>query len=300
MAPVFFSWTLVVLTTSSANSLTPALHTRPASRRLIRTQLMAATGNRAAEAHVAASKFPAVTLKISARQINAAAMVEEKLCSLYDSVDYERALNRAEKVVAPFEGEEDDEGTTYGEFPIDFFASILDILDPPPDATFLDLGSGRGQIVFAAAMLRRWTSLHGVEIIPELHFIADEAMPDTDAPGMTEMTSNADISFHLGDIFNFNTHVIRPSILALPAPSPPWFVFVYATCLKVDHNGGIDSGLDATLESLPINSTVVTINRPLASSSGSKFQLQRAFRGPNPEAADSEVLSTAFVWAKVQ
>jgi len=63
---------------------------------------------------------------------------------------------------------------TYGEFDIDFFDRILGKTLPSPGDTFVDIGSGAGRLVVAAALLhsRIWRNCHGVEISLPLHEVA--------------------------------------------------------------------------------------------------------------------------------
>ena len=59
----------------------------------------------------------------------------------------------------------------YGEFDLSFFADLLDIADPQPGETFLDIGSGAGRLVLAAALHRpnTWANCHGIELSSPLH-----------------------------------------------------------------------------------------------------------------------------------
>ena len=244
---------------------------------------LSSTGNRAAEAHyAAASESGAVVLNISSAQKQEADGLQAWLSEIYDSLDYEAALAAAEVSPQPYDSI-DDEGTTYGEFPIDFFLALFEKLDPSPDTHFIDLGSGRGQIVLAASRSRRWASCQGIEILPELHFIAYEAsrcLVDKPCP----------ISFKLDDIYSAD--------ISSNIGGKPCLVFVYATCLEVDVTGSL-ARLSKALEAIPTGSTILTVNRPLVRGDG-RYELTGMYRGPNPESEADGLLSTAYVWSKQQ
>lgn len=72
-----------------------------------------------------------------------------------------------------------DTALTYGEYDLNFFAHLVDLaLDGmPPAAHFVDVGSGVGRLVLAAAMLwpSRLQRSSGVECVADLHRLALEA-----------------------------------------------------------------------------------------------------------------------------
>lgn len=237
---------------------------------------------------------------------------------MYDAVDYGAALDAAAHLPSPFgDGAADDEATTYGEFPFGFLAALLDDLNPPPGARFLDLGSGRGQVALAASRLRAWRGCGGVELLPELHCIALDAQRVVQAQaapsllgasrgGATSSQAAAPcaLSFKLDNLYSADACAVK----ALPNHDSPLVVFVYATCLDVNARGELQQLTDA-LAHLPPGTTVVTVNRPLAArptaaaaaaaKAAPVFELLRAVRGPNPEAEGAGRLSTAFIWRKV-
>ena len=63
---------------------------------------------------------------------------------------------------------------TYGEFDLTFFARLLRRAGPAPRDCFVDVGSGAGRLVLAAALLhpRTWRNCHGVELSAPLHDLA--------------------------------------------------------------------------------------------------------------------------------
>jgi tRNA G46 methylase TrmB len=75
---------------------------------------------------------------------------------------------------------------TYGEFPLPLFGELVDRAacyaaacpdGRRSDAEFLDLGSGAGRLVLAAAaMSNPWKRCRGVEYLPSLHLLAEEKL----------------------------------------------------------------------------------------------------------------------------
>ena len=58
----------------------------------------------------------------------------------------------------------------FGEFDTQFFTRLLELAEPQAGESFVDIGSGGGRIVMAAALLRpELGSCHGLELLPELH-----------------------------------------------------------------------------------------------------------------------------------
>lgn len=67
---------------------------------------------------------------------------------------------------------------TYGEITIRGCAGLLDALldgSPPEEATFLDVGSGVGQIVLWAAAVGCMRAAIGIELVPSRHAVAEAA-----------------------------------------------------------------------------------------------------------------------------
>ena len=246
-------------------------------------------GGRASAAHLAsASDARAIVLDITNDHISTAAEIQDWLGGIYDAVDYASAIISAGDHPQPFEEIADDEGTTYGEFPLHFLVALLERLAPADGARFFDLGSGRGQVVLAAAKLRPWVACSGVEILPELHFIA------LDAGRIARDSSSCapSVSFELRDLYAEGGIAGNGSCAEVSSND---VVFVYATCLEVDDSGSL-AKLTSILEGLPVGTSVVTVNRPLVEGDG-RFGLVAAYRGPNPEAEDEG--STAYVWRKL-
>mmetsp|Transcript_17702 Transcript_17702/g.35557 ORF Transcript_17702/g.35557 Transcript_17702/m.35557 type:complete len:269 (+) Transcript_17702:1113-1919(+) len=86
------------------------------------------------------------------------------------SVAYDAALSSSTKFTPegiPLAGD----SMTYGEFDLDFFAKLLECANPQSGETFVDVGSGAGRLVLAAALLHpsKWANCHGVELSSPLH-----------------------------------------------------------------------------------------------------------------------------------
>jgi|MDSY01.1.fsa_nt_gb SAM-dependent methyltransferase len=285
-------------------------------------------GGRARAAHAAANAVAgAAPITITARQTAAAAAMQGMLEDAYDGVDYIAALDAADTAPPPPFDLDLDEATTYGEFPLTFLLALLDRFAPENSSAntgaggtggagvgrFLDLGSGRGQVVLAAAKHRRWASCRGVEVMPELHFIAaDAGRRWTTAPseeGRENIAGASPVEFTLGDIYNPDDVFGSGGGAGGGCDLSADLVFCYATCLDVDEEGSL-SRLAACLEGhLKDGATVITINRPLLpvrddnnkaddDESRRPFQLLEILMGPNPEAEADSLLSAAYVWRK--
>ena len=82
-----------------------------------------------------------------------------------------------------------DTSLTYGEYDLEFFAQLIEAtidgldrdvsrdVDRDIDLTFMDIGSGVGRLVLAAATLwpHRFSKCSGVEMVADLHTLASEA-----------------------------------------------------------------------------------------------------------------------------
>ncbi|KAK1941027.1 hypothetical protein P3T76_007733 [Phytophthora citrophthora] len=70
----------------------------------------------------------------------------------------------------------------YGEIAFVPFKVVLDVLKrwhhvlQKPGGTFLDIGSGSGKAVFAAALLHDFDACHGIEVLEGLHGISQEVL----------------------------------------------------------------------------------------------------------------------------
>jgi hypothetical protein len=101
------------------------------------------------------------------------------------------------------------EGITYGEVDIGDFTRVLQTVGPVRGETFVDVGSGTGKAVLCAAACHPLRLVRGIEILPELHAAASEALgvarAEKTAGGGTLRAALADggteVELHCGDAF---------------------------------------------------------------------------------------------------
>ena len=124
-------------------------------------------------------------------------VAREWISDVYDAIDYERVMAEADALAADAGISNDDEDAElmYGEFDAGFFVALIESLEPELRAleegdvdggavvngSFVDIGSGRGQIAVLASVLRTWQRCVGLEYLPVLHAIADQValtLPD--------------------------------------------------------------------------------------------------------------------------
>ena len=149
---------------------------------------------------------------------------------------------------------------TYGEFDLRGFLALLDEADPQPGDSFVDVGSGCGRLVLAAALAHpSWASATGVELLEHLH---ESAVADHDrlvALLKTEPSIGlAPCRFVCGEA---TEHV--PKLLATSdSTGSAAVVFVYATCWP--GAGPYLPALSHTLaSSIPVGSRVITVDKQL-------------------------------------
>lgn len=97
---------------------------------------------------------------------------------------------------------EEDDSLTYGEVTLAAIEQMLTAL-PSRKGVFYDLGSGTGKAVLAAALVGDFTSLTGVELLPELFAAAELARRKfivATEPFCTNQRTQPDINFILGDL----------------------------------------------------------------------------------------------------
>ena len=126
-------------------------------------------------------------------------LAREWIADVFENVDYERVMSSADAFEASGEyikQADEDEELRYGEFDMGFFVAVVEACEPLLDAwketgahgdpgAFVDVGSGRGQIPVLAAALRPWSRCVGLEYMPVLHAIAEQA------PGLRDEFASA-------------------------------------------------------------------------------------------------------------
>ena len=166
----------------------------------------------------------------------------------------------------------------YGEFDLNFFAQLLSLADPQRGDTLLDVGSGVGRLVLAAALLHADTlrNCHGVEISPPLHDAAIAARVALDS--LSPSPPVAPVEFTCGSVLDG---------AGLEAVEAADVLFSYAVTWA---SGETHSRLVRALaERLPDGARVISIDLALdaqaagAAESGARFELLHQLTGPNEE-----------------
>lgn len=117
-----------------------------------------------------------------------------------------------------------DTNLVYGEVEFDSFVDILSKIDVKPGSKFLDLGSGTGKAVYAAAMLRDFAHVCGIEYLESLHNTAVKLLPKfeklQDDNGLVLDEDTPEIVFHHGsfldDRFDLSDYDVSKRMEALP------------------------------------------------------------------------------------
>ena len=276
---------------------------------------------RAASASNAGSGVSSSSFEVTPAHIAKGEVAREWVADVFENVDYELALSSSDAIEASGEyvrREDEDEELRYGEFDMGFFVAVLEACEPllaevegtmdPSGApgAFVDVGSGRGQIPVLAAALRSWSQCAGLEYVPVLHAIAEQAptcleklaasevaRDDADESGraaerenaMPSFDSPAPLSFARGDMYDADalTDATRGASM----------VFMFSTKFAVDRDGRL--AVSPMLRpALATGAVVVTVNNELATADG--FELVARADGPDGERSGG---STAYVWRAV-
>ena len=275
---------------------------------------------RAASASNAGSGVPSSSFEVTPAHIAKGEVAREWIADVFENVDYELALSSSDAIEASGEyvrREDEDEELRYGEFDMGFFVAVVEACEPmlaemegrmhPSGApgAFVDVGSGRGQIPVLAAALRPWSRCAGLEYVPVLHAIAEQAptcleklaaseatRDDTDDESrqsrmnaMPSFDSPAPLSFTRGDMYD--------AVALTDATRGASMVFMFSTKFAVDGDGRL--AVSPKLRpALVAGTVVVTVNNELATADG--FELVARMDGPDGERSGG---STACVWRAV-
>ena len=175
---------------------------------------------------------------------------------------------------------------TYGEFPLPFFSELIDRgvnLLPSlhngqrSGAEFVDLGSGAGRLVLAAASMNPgWKRVRGVEFLPSLHSLAEEKL--SEAKALPEfLTSPVVLEARSWDSPELDLSSVD-------------IAFAYTTALPAE--GGLLVSFTQALKSkLKKNTVVITTDYQL----GDGFSLLSTIDGENPGTGG---LSTGYIFLK--
>lgn len=213
-------------------------------------------------------------------------------------------------------------GCTYGEFTefpqgIRFFYQVVDtcrglaVESRQDDLVFIDLGSGAGRALLSAARLWKWKHCVGVEISPQLHELALEALERFETI-ISEDAASA-ISLYC-TAFEDDTAQELLSGSTFRGKDQSIVAFTYSTAFPTDDNGAL-SWLAPSLSCLPRGSIVVTIDHPLfahpettslaqvlsknnAGQGTASFKLRCTLKGASCYGADG-LDAEAFIYEKV-
>lgn len=93
---------------------------------------------------------------------------------------------------------------TYGEITLPALIKILDQVHPKDDDIFYDLGCGTGKVVIAAALLRNWKKVCGVEILDDVYLKADAIKTQFENYMRDHNLNHAPISLIHGDLKKYD------------------------------------------------------------------------------------------------
>lgn len=141
----------------------------------------------------------------------------QSLEKIYKDCSYERAKDASlnERVLNNMH----QDSLVYGEVEYESFIHILRWIPVQRGGTFYDLGSGSGRAVFTARLMHDFEMCTGVELLPELHELANE-VKSVYHETTTKLSFDA-VSFHCQDILKYDW-------------SDGAVVFVHSTCFEDD------------------------------------------------------------------
>ena len=156
------------------------------------------------------------------------------------------------------------DGIQYGEVSISSFAAALAWVRPQPGETFVDVGSGVGKAVLAAALLHPLEAAIGIEILDDLHDAAERALAAARRPRAP-----------CGPLAARRVELRRADALAPPVA---WaddadVVFCTTTCFTPEMRAAFVRGA----ERLRVGARVIVTTAPLESA---RFRLLRSERLP--------------------
>lgn len=184
---------------------------------------------------------------------------------------------------------------TYGEFDLAGFLSLLQVANPRGGETFIDLGSGCGRLVLAAALSHRWEQANGVELLESLHQSAIGARDRL----VSAIHGQPGVALAPCEFICAEADDVLPALLsALPSTA---VVFVYATCWP--GVGPYLPQLTAMLaEHLPIGSRVITVDKQLVEAEDQRWRFDRCFDESlaNYNTGRSDAFVYRLAWSKAQ
>ena len=187
--------------------------------------------------------------------------------SLFGATSSARAFSRQDlsekEVEAKFGGA--PTWLTYGEFDLDGFFELLRAAAPREGETFVDVGSGCGRLVLAAALVHNWRACVGIEMLGDLHELATKSHTKL-------VAASADLGLQLApcELVCDEADSALPRALRGGGGDAAAVVFVYATCWP--SVGPHLTALSETLAgALPDGSRVITVDKQLVSDDAATF-----------------------------
>ncbi|KAL1523419.1 hypothetical protein AB1Y20_018359 [Prymnesium parvum] len=202
----------------------------------------------------------------------AAAAAGAAVLSLFGDVSSPRAFRRQSIAAREVEAEHAGRARelTYGELRLDFFWELLAAAAPRAAERFVDVGSGCGRLVLAAALAHEWEWAAGVELLRGLHEVAEASHASLREAARAEGVPLAPCRFVCAE-----AERALPSLLG--AEGSTAVVFVYASCWP--SVGPYLPRLSQTLAAvLPSGSRVITVDKQLVSSDDATVKTQELWR----------------------
>ena len=199
---------------------------------------------------------------------------------------------------------------TYGEASLAPFYRLLDAvcgrIGGTQEKTFMDIGSGSGRLVLAAAARHAWRRCVGIEGLPELHAIAMESLAYA-------VPSAAEAGAHLSPCELWQLEVAPCNVRCQALLAEVDVVFAYTTTWDAAALGTtLASGLKSGALVVTIDSCIVRSEadegeqaRDTVSKDSAPFELlwredvNAMGATEDPKLEDITTLNTAYVWRRV-
>eukprot|EP00968_Pinguiococcus_pyrenoidosus_P013217 scaffold1197_cov228-Pinguiococcus_pyrenoidosus.AAC.3 len=184
---------------------------------------------------------------------------------IFEDMDVDVGKKLAEKGKDRLSADQQGPALVYGEIDFFSFATLLEKAQPAPGETFVDLGSGTGKAVVAAALLygHKFSRCAGIEIVPSLYeasLIATARYEEEDRKiAAFYAEERAELRWYCGDILDEN-QVDEQAGLSWTADGD--VVFVNATCFPTE----LMDKVTAQAETLKQGARVITLTKALNSS----------------------------------
>lgn len=217
-------------------------------------------------------RVPAAVASASSSLLHEAG-ASDVITALFGGVSSARAFTRqtiAQHEVSTCHGSRGAE-LTYGEFDLDFFWALLRAAAPRPSERFVDVGSGCGRLVMAAALAHDWQVAAGIELLGGLHSVAEQTHATLRAASDEDGIPLAPCRFLCEEAESGLSKLLDPA-------GDSAVVFVYASCWP--SVGPYLTELSSSLAAvLPSGSRVITVDKQVGSSASTSLRQ----RQPRPK-----------------